>query len=63
MAISNTSKPTTTLSNTDKVSIGTTWNSILTTWNSETQTWLEASQLIDNISRVTSTFTNTSKPA
>lgn len=45
----NESKPTTTLTNTDKVSIGETWASVTTTWATETRTWQEASQLITNI--------------
>lgn len=50
MALTNTSKPTTSLTNATKVSIGETWGSITTTWASETRTWLAVSQLITNIS-------------
>lgn len=63
MSIANTSKPTTTLANSSKVSIGETWASIATTWASETRTWLAVSQLFSNTARVSSTITNTSKPA
>jgi hypothetical protein len=63
MAITNTSKPTTTFSNTAKVSIGETWASITTTWASETRTWLTISQLFTNTARQSSSITNTSKPA
>ena len=44
----NQDKPTNSLSNSSKVSIGETWGSITTTWASETRTWLAASQLIAN---------------
>lgn len=63
MTLVNVSKPTTTLTNTAKVSIGETWGFIATTWAAETSTWLESSQLIDNLSKVSSSITNTSKPA
>jgi len=62
MSLTNTSKPTTSFSNSDKVSQGETWATIETTWAAETQTWLEVSQLIDNITRQSSSITNTSKP-
>lgn len=48
MSLTNTSKPTTSLTNAAKVSIGETWGSIQSTWASETRTWLEVSQLITN---------------
>jgi hypothetical protein len=62
MAITNDSKPTTSLANSSKVSVGETWGSIASTWTTETRTWLEVSQLIDNSSRQTSTLTNQAKP-
>lgn len=51
MAITNTSKPTTAIANSSKVSIGETWATITTTWASETRTWAAASQLISNSSK------------
>lgn len=60
--ITNLAKPTTTLTNTDKVSIGETWASVLTTWATETRTWLEISQLLTNSARTASSITNTAKP-
>ncbi len=62
MSLSNISKPTTALVNTDKVSIGETWNSILTTWATETRTWDDMASLIDNISKSSSSITNIAKP-
>ncbi len=62
MSITNVSKPSTTLTNTDKVSSGETWASITTTWATETRTWVDMASLIDNLSKVSSTITNTSKP-
>jgi hypothetical protein len=62
MSITNTSKPTTSLSNVSKPFGGETWASILTTWATETQTWIEVSQIIDNISKPTTSITNIAKP-
>ena len=47
----NLDKPTTSLVNTDKVSIGTTWDTWTTSWDDETRTWDELSQLIENASK------------
>lgn len=58
----NTSKPTTTLANSSKVSIGETWGSITTTWASETRTWAAISQLFTNTTRQSSTISNVAKP-
>lgn len=46
----NQSKPTTSLLNSAKVSIGETWDSIITTWATETRTWEAVSKLITNVS-------------
>lgn len=48
MPITNQSKPTTSITNTSKVSIGETWATIDTTWATEVRTWLAVSQLITN---------------
>jgi len=48
----NTSKPTTSYTNQDKVNIGETWASITTTWATETRTWADMASLIDNVTRV-----------
>jgi hypothetical protein len=48
MAITNIIKPTTSLTNSLKVSYGETWGSITTTWAVETRTWLGVSQLLTN---------------
>lgn len=50
------------MTNASKVSIGETWESITTTWASETQNWQEASQLISNSARTSSSITNFNKP-
>lgn len=60
--IANESKPTTILSNGEKVSIGETWDSIQNMWNTETRNWLEVSQLLDNQPKQSSTIINTNKP-
>jgi len=63
MALTNTSKPTTSLTNTTKISTGETWASITTTWASETRTWLATGSLFSNTTKQSSTITNISKPA
>lgn len=61
MAITNTSKPTTSVTNLTKVSYGETWASIPTTWAIETRTWIATVSLMSNNTKQTSTITNTSK--
>ncbi len=61
MPITNTSKPSSSITNLSKISIGETWGSIDTTWATETRTWLEVSQLIANTAKVTSSITNINK--
>lgn len=58
----NTSKPSSSMTNVDRVQSAELWSTITTTWATETRTWLEAGQLLINISRVISSMTNTSKP-
>lgn len=62
MSIVNQSKPTTTLANASKTSTGETWASITTTWAAETHTWLGLGSFITNNTKVSSSFTNVSKP-
>lgn len=62
MAITNISKPTTTLTNASKVSGSETWASITTTWASETRTWADTYSLMTNSTKVSSTLTNIVKP-
>lgn len=62
MAITNTSKPTTSLTNTTKVSFAETWGTILTTWASETRTWAAAISIMTNTTKQDSSITNTAKP-
>lgn len=58
----NQSKPTTSLTNADKVATGETWASIATTWASETRTWLATSNLFTNATKVSSSIVNQNKP-
>ena len=62
MSITNTSKPTTSLTNTTRASFGELWSTITTTWAIETRTWLETISLMDNTARVSANITNTAKP-
>lgn len=59
----NTSKPTTSLINSVKVSFAETWNSIVTTWASETRTWDMTGSLFTNTTKQSSPMTNIIKPA
>lgn len=52
MALTNTSKPSTSLANLAKVSFGETWATITTTWASETRTWLVIGSFISNLAKV-----------
>jgi hypothetical protein len=58
----NVSKPTTSIVNATKVSIGETWASITSTWSAETRTWLAVSQLFTNTTRQSSAIVNVAKP-
>lgn len=62
MAITNTAKPSTSLTNTTKVSFAETWATVTTTWATETRTWLETISLMDNFSKPSNSLTNTAKP-
>lgn len=62
MAITNQSKPTTSVTNQTKVSIGESWDTNITSWNTETRSWNDMFSFIDNQSRQTSTITNVNKP-
>lgn len=48
MAITNTSKPTTSYTNSDKVNIGETWDTWLVQWQNETRTWNDMASIISN---------------
>lgn len=48
MAITNISRPNSSISNTSRANIGETWASIPTTWASETRAWIDMSSLISN---------------
>jgi hypothetical protein len=62
MALTNTTKPSTTLTNASKASDAELWSTITTTWASETRTWDQCISIFDNTSKPTTTFTNTAKP-
>lgn len=63
MALTNVSKPSTSLTNTTKINIGLTWDANLLQWQNETRTWDDTISVIDNATRISSTIINTSKPA
>lgn len=62
MAITNTSKPTTTLTNTARISSSELWSTITTTWATETRTWEECLSLVTNSSKQSTSLTNIAKP-
>lgn len=51
------------MTNSTKASIGETWGTNPYTYAQETRTWLEASQLIGNVAKPTTSITNQNKPA
>ena len=62
MSITNQAKPSTSLTNATKVSVGETWDTWTTAWEDETRTWDELSKLIDNTSKPTTSISNVNKP-
>lgn len=62
MALTNVSKPTTTLTNTTKVSFAELWSTITSTWTNETRTWDATGSLFINPSKPTTSITNSAKP-
>lgn len=63
MAITNTAKPTTSVTNIARVSFEQTWDNNTTTWDTEVRTWDDMGSLLDNTSRPTTTITNVAKPS
>jgi len=63
MAITNISKPSSSMTNQTKINIGESWATILTTWASETRSWGDMASLIDNITKISSSITNIARPA
>lgn len=62
MALTNASKPSTTITNTTRASLAELWSTIATTWGSETRTWADCISLVDNSSKPTTSISNTAKP-
>lgn len=63
MALVNTSKPASpSFANVARVSSAELWSTIATTWAAETRTWGDMVSLFDNISKPTTSITNTAKP-
>ena len=58
----NTLRPSSSMSNTARIASYETWATIITTWASETRTWAECQSLMNNITKITSSMTNTAKP-
>lgn len=48
MALTNVSKPSTTLTNSSKVVSYESWDTITTTWDTETRTWDDMASVMDN---------------
>ena len=63
MSITNISKPSTSLSNATKINTGVVWSADLNTWATELQTWLDTATTIDNVTKISSSITNVTKPA
>lgn len=58
----NTSKPSSSMTNSAKVNIGETWATDLNTWNAELRTWAATVSIITNTARVSSSMTNIARP-
>lgn len=52
MALTNTAKPSTTLTNTSRVNSAELWSTITSTWASETRTWDECASVLFAVSKV-----------
>lgn len=59
----NTTKPTSSVTNTDRINTGEVWNTDLNTWATESRTWDATASLISNTARVSSSMTNIARPA
>jgi hypothetical protein len=62
MAITNTSKPSSSITNSAKVASYETWNTITTTWATETRTWDDCQSLFEGFAKPVTSITNTAKP-
>lgn len=58
----NESKPTTSLTNSARVAIGETWATDSNQWQNESRTWAATASIISNITKVSSSMVNTTKP-
>jgi hypothetical protein len=62
MSITNISKPSTSLSNATKINIGLVWSADTFQWQNESRTWGETVSVIDNVTKISSSISNQSKP-
>jgi hypothetical protein len=62
MSITNTDRPTGTITNSNKVVDYETWDTNTTTWDTETRTWDEMQSTWDNVAKPTTAITNSDKP-
>lgn len=58
----NESKPTTSFTNSTRINTGEIWNTNSNQWQNESRTWNESGSLISNVTKVSSSMTNTPKP-
>lgn len=56
MALINTSKPSSSISNQTKINIGETWDAATMTWNAASFTWDSTQSVIDNATKAFSGF-------
>ncbi len=56
MAITNISKPSSSVSNQSKINIGETWDSDMNQWQNESRTWDDMASIIDNITKIYSGY-------
>ena len=63
MSITNVSRPSTSLTNTDNRPVNyETWDSNTTTWDTEVRTWDEMGAIWDNTDKPSTSITNINRP-
>jgi len=62
MSIVNQSKPSSSITNIVQPNRGTSWDDNLTAWQNENRSWDETGEIMDNVSRPSSSITNQAKP-
>ena len=62
MAITNTSKVSSSMANVTKINIGLVWDADLLTWANESRTWDSMASVVNNVTKIVSSIINIVKP-